>query len=71
MSPGLRHGLALTVTLALSLIALPAAAQSLTLDLGDGGQLTGRIVQRVAPMLGIAPDFSEVLDQNLVPAVLR
>ncbi|WP_332700335.1 peptidoglycan D,D-transpeptidase FtsI family protein [Devosia sp.] len=37
----------------------------------NAGMVTGRIVQRVAPMLGIAPDFSEVLDQNLVPPVLR
>jgi cell division protein FtsI (penicillin-binding protein 3) len=37
----------------------------------NAGTVTGRIVQRVAPMLGIAPDFSEVLDQNLVPPVLR
>ena len=37
----------------------------------NAGAVTGRIVQRVAPMLGIAPDFSEILDQNLVPPVLR
>jgi cell division protein FtsI (penicillin-binding protein 3) len=37
----------------------------------NAGNVTGRIVQRVAPMLGIAPDFSEILDQNLVPPVLR
>jgi cell division protein FtsI (penicillin-binding protein 3) len=37
----------------------------------NAGAVTGRIVQRVAPMLGIAPNFSEVLDQNLVPAGLR
>lgn len=37
----------------------------------NAGTVTGRIVQRVAPMLGVAPDFSEVLDQNLVPPVLR
>ena len=37
----------------------------------NAGEMTGRIVQRVAPMLGIAPDFSEMLDQNLVPAELR
>jgi cell division protein FtsI (penicillin-binding protein 3) len=37
----------------------------------NAGAVTGRIVQRVAPMLGIAPDFSEVLDQNLVPQALR
>jgi len=33
--------------------------------------VTGRVVQRVAPMLGIAPDFSEVLDLELVPPALR
>jgi cell division protein FtsI (penicillin-binding protein 3) len=37
----------------------------------NAGAVTGRIVQRVAPMLGIAPDFSEILDQNLVPPALR
>ncbi|HEV7345825.1 MAG TPA: penicillin-binding protein 2 [Devosia sp.] len=35
------------------------------------GMVTGRIVQRVAPMLGIAPNFSEILDQDLVPSILR
>ncbi|MHA6690071.1 peptidoglycan D,D-transpeptidase FtsI family protein [Devosia sp. A449] len=37
----------------------------------NAGNVTGRIVQRVAPMLGVAPDFSEMLDTNLVPRVLR
>ena len=37
----------------------------------NAGAVTGRIVQRVAPMLGIAPDFSEIIDQNLVPPELR
>ena len=37
----------------------------------NAGEVTGRIVQRVAPMLGIAPDFSDLLDQNLVPPQLR
>ena len=37
----------------------------------NAGQLTGRIVQRVAPMLGIAPDFSPLVDESLVPAALR
>lgn len=37
----------------------------------NAGAVTGRIVQRVAPMLGIAPDFSEVLDTNLLPPELR
>jgi cell division protein FtsI (penicillin-binding protein 3) len=34
----------------------------------NAGAVTGRIVQRVAPMLGIAPNFSEALDQALKPA---
>lgn len=37
----------------------------------NAGAVTGRIIQRVAPMLGIAPDFSEVLDQQIVPAEAR
>lgn len=37
----------------------------------NAGEVTGRIIQRVAPMLGIAPDFSDMLDQNLVPNQLR
>jgi cell division protein FtsI (penicillin-binding protein 3) len=37
----------------------------------NAGMVTGRIVQRAAPMLGIAPDFSEIIDQELVPAQLR
>lgn len=37
----------------------------------NAGEATGRIIQRVAPMLGISPDFSQMLDDNLVPAVLR
>jgi cell division protein FtsI (penicillin-binding protein 3) len=37
----------------------------------NAGELTGRIVQRIAPMLGIRPDFSEMIDARLVPAVLR
>lgn len=37
----------------------------------NAGAVTGRIVQRVAPMLGIAPDFSEMTDLNLVPPALR
>ena len=46
-------------------------AQSGTTAGWNAGMVTGRIVQRVAPMLGIAPDFSEILDQNLVPPALR
>jgi cell division protein FtsI (penicillin-binding protein 3) len=37
----------------------------------NAGEATGRIVQRVAPMLGISPDFNEMLDQQLVPIELR
>ena len=37
----------------------------------NAGTLTGRVVQRVAPMLGIAPDFSEAVDQQIVPAEVR
>lgn len=37
----------------------------------NAGTVTGRIVQRVAPMLGIAPDFAEILDENLVPPAIR
>ncbi|MEQ1901096.1 MAG: penicillin-binding protein 2 [Devosia sp.] len=37
----------------------------------NAGEVTGRIVQRVAPMLGISPDFNQVLDDQLVPNELR
>ncbi len=37
----------------------------------NAGAVTGRLIQRVAPMLGVAPDFSEALDQEIVPPVLR
>lgn len=37
----------------------------------NAGEVTGRIVQRVAPMLGIAPNFSEMVDAQLVPLPLR
>ncbi len=37
----------------------------------NAGSLTGRVVQRVAPMLGIAPDFSDLLDQQIVPPEVR
>ncbi len=46
-------------------------AQSGTTAGWNAGTVTGRIVQRVAPMLGIAPDFAEVLDENLVPPAIR
>jgi cell division protein FtsI (penicillin-binding protein 3) len=37
----------------------------------NAGEVTGRIIQRAAPMLGISPDFSEMLDTSLVPVELR
>lgn len=46
-------------------------AQSGTTAGWNAGEVTGRIVARIAPMLGIAPDFSDVVDANLVPPALR
>ena len=37
----------------------------------NAGEVTGRIIQRAAPLLGIGPDFSETLDASLVPPELR
>ncbi|HHB82244.1 MAG TPA: penicillin-binding protein 2, partial [Devosia sp.] len=37
----------------------------------NAGAVSGRIIQKVAPMLGILPNFSETVDQNLVPVELR
>ena len=37
----------------------------------NAGAVSGRIIQKVAPMLGILPNFSEAVDQNLVPIELR
>src|SRR5690606_39057092 len=37
----------------------------------NAGTLTGRLIQRVAPMLGVAPDFNEALDRQIVPPALR
>lgn len=37
----------------------------------NAGEVSGRIIQRAAPMLGISPDFSAMLDTNLVPPELR
>jgi cell division protein FtsI (penicillin-binding protein 3) len=37
----------------------------------NAGEVTGRIIQRAAPLLGVGPDFSEVLDANLIPVELR
>ena len=55
----MRRWLAAGTALLVLFAALPAAAQSLTLDLGDGGQLTGRLVQIVAllTVLSLAPSI--------------
>ncbi len=37
----------------------------------NAGEVTGRIIQRSAPLLGIGPDFNEMIDANLVPIELR
>ena len=37
----------------------------------NAGAVSGRVIQRVAPMLGVAPDFSEAIDQQIIPPVLR
>ena len=37
----------------------------------NAGEVTGRLTARVAPLLGITPDFSEVIDQDLVPKQLQ
>lgn len=37
----------------------------------NAGEVSGRIVERVAPMLGIAPEFDTSIDENLVPPELR
>lgn len=37
----------------------------------NAGEVTGRIIQRAAPLLGIGPDFNKMIDANLVPVELR
>lgn len=37
----------------------------------NAGEVTGRIIKRIAPMLGIQPDFRPEVDAALVPLVLR
>jgi cell division protein FtsI (penicillin-binding protein 3) len=37
----------------------------------NAGEVTGRIIARAAPLLGVGPDFNEVLDAGLVPVELR
>jgi flagellar biosynthetic protein FliP len=49
--------------LPLALLALPAAAQSINIDLGEGGSVTGRVVQLVAlvTVLSLAPSILVVV----------
>lgn len=58
MMPRLLRGLALALPVLL-LVALPAAAQSFSLDMGDGPSSTGRIIQFVAllTVLSLAPSI--------------
>ncbi len=46
-------------SIALAGAALPAGAESLTLEFGDGGSLTGRIIQLIAllTVLSLAPSI--------------
>jgi len=37
----------------------------------NAGEVTGRVVAQIAPMLGISPDFNEMLDASLVPVEIR
>lgn len=37
----------------------------------NAGEASGRLIARVAPMLGVAPDFSEIMDDMLLPPELR
>jgi len=46
-------------------------AQSGTTAGWNAGEVTGRIIQKAAPMLGVAPEFDEGLDRALVPPELR
>ena len=46
-------------------------AQSGTTAGWNAGEVTGRIIARVAPMLGVAPNFDEMIDERLVPPAIR
>ncbi|HEY4202657.1 MAG TPA: penicillin-binding protein 2 [Devosiaceae bacterium] len=37
----------------------------------NAGEVTGKIIARVAPMLGIAPNFDDSIDEKLVPSAIR
>ena len=46
-------------------------AQSGTTAGWKAGEVSGRIIARVAPMLGVAPNFDEMIDEKLVPPSIR
>jgi cell division protein FtsI (penicillin-binding protein 3) len=46
-------------------------AQSGTTAGWNAGEVSGRIIARVAPMLGVAPNFDEMIDEKLVPPAIR
>jgi cell division protein FtsI (penicillin-binding protein 3) len=46
-------------------------AQSGTTAGWNAGEVTGRIIARAAPLLGISPNFDESIDIALVPSELR
>jgi cell division protein FtsI (penicillin-binding protein 3) len=46
-------------------------AQSGTTAGWNAGEVSGRIIAQVAPMLGIAPNFDEAIDEKLVPPAIR
>lgn len=37
----------------------------------NAGEVSGRIVSRVSPLLGIRPNFDERIDRDIVPSILR
>ena len=37
----------------------------------NAGEVTGRIIHRIAPVLGVMPDFSELTEKNLVPPEIQ
>src|SRR3546814_1675878 len=66
-----------TVTLAVLLLPQATLAQSVTLDLGQGGTLTGRVIQLIALMtvLTLAPSILVVMTSfiriSIVLSILR
>lgn len=49
----------------------PENAQSGNTAGWNAGEVSGRILARVAPLLGIAPNFNENSDLNMIPSELR